>query len=77
MAKSEEDINKSTYCFSDIADGSGGMGGGHNLRCGEDDEEEDNVGGDNFYENKVAKGIIRKADFVWYAHNSLLQIDVL
>jgi len=38
--------------------------GGHNLRCGGDDEEEDNVGGDNFYENKVAKGIIRKADFV-------------
>ena len=43
--------------------------GGHNLRCGGDDEEEDNVGGDNFYENKVAKGIIRKADFVWYAYN--------
>ena len=53
----------STFCFSDIADGSGGMGG-HNLRCGGDDEEEDNVGGDNFYENKVAKGIIRKAYFV-------------
>ena len=43
--------------------------GGHNLRCGGDDEEEDNVGGDNFYENKVAKGIIRKAYFVWYAYN--------
>ena len=56
-------IYSSTFCFSDIADGSGGMGG-HNLRCGGDDEEEDNVGGDNFYENKVAKGIIRKDDFV-------------
>ena len=43
--------------------------GGHNLRCGGDDEEEDDVGWDSFYENKVAKGIIWKADFVWYAYN--------
>ena len=30
--------------------------GGHNLRCGDDDEEDDHLTDDSFYGTKVAKG---------------------
>ena len=38
-----------------MADNSAAMGG-HNLGCGDDDEEEGRLPDDNFYDNKVAKG---------------------
>ena len=41
-----------------MADNGAGIGG-HNLGCGEDDEEDDRLPDANFYDNKIAKGKVK------------------
>ena len=42
----------------------GGVMGGHNLACGEDDDEPD----ENFYGNKIAKGNFCKNSYLDILH---------
>ena len=49
----------------------GGVMGGHNLACGEDDDETD----ENFYDNKIAKGnFCKKNSYLDILHIVILQV---